>query len=309
MMGHSHGHYDIPHSEPVFQFSSQEVPSSPPSIASEAGARRKPKGQPSVTPRRLRKFFTPRSKLNGNSNPGTVRTNRQALKALHSPALNRQGPAFRRTSKQNIVDDSPALLKTPSKKRKLSFSSIGSPPQSSPLRKVRIRSPIHNDDEIPVPVKDLEAVEDASNDALESKKTEEPHAPISPIRKSRALQTSGGLYMRSMLGPRAHKTTIRSNSGTGLSPATTIRIIQTHRSPDWQDLTSNFYSRPGDSHECASCAGGRLALPFCTASCNSEYHGINPLRGSVIDELSSQLACRSRRRGRRCPIAGLCQGR
>lgn len=46
----------------------------------------------------------------------------------------------------------------------------------------------------------------------------------------------------------------------------------------WQDLTSNFYSRPDDIHACANYAGDRLALPLCTASCNSEYLIESPFR-------------------------------
>ena len=36
-------------------------------------------------------------------------------------------------------------------------------------------------------------------------------------------------------------------------------------------MTSDFYSRPDDIHACPNYTGDRLALPLCTASCNSEY--------------------------------------
>lgn len=214
----------VPQSEPVFPPSSQGPPSSPPSIASDVGIRRKPKKPPPVTPRSFRKFFTPRSILSSENN-GSVKTNRQALKTLSSPAVNRLGPAFARASKTTAsrsIPNEPApvpaasgLMRTPSTKRKLSFSSIGSPLQSSPLRRVRISAPVQ-EEEIDVPVKELEVAGEAQDDETTSVVAEEDSPkPIAPIRRSQALQTSGGLYMRSVLGPRANRVTMRANAGAG----------------------------------------------------------------------------------------------
>lgn len=210
---------EVPRSEPVLPPSSQEIPSSPPSIASDAGVRRKPKKPPPVTPRSFRKFFTPRSMLNGG-NSGGVKTSRQALKALSSPAINRLGPAFARTAKaagsRPALNEPAGLTRTPARKRKLSFSSVGSPLQSSPLRKVRIKAPIQDEEDIGVPVKELGVGSDEQGDETNSVVAEPiPPKPVSPIRRSQALQTSGGLYMRSVLGSRADRVTLRSNSGAG----------------------------------------------------------------------------------------------
>lgn len=212
-MDTGHGLPEVPRSEPVLPPSSQEPPSSPPSIASDIGIRRKQKKPPPVTPRSFRKFFTPRSALNSGSNGG-VKTNRQALKTLSSPAINRLGPAFARTSKENSNEPAPSgLTRTPSTKRKLSLSSIGSPLPSSPLRKVRIDAPVR-EEEIGVPVRELEVGGDVQDDETVIAE-EKPPKPIAPIRRSQALQTSGGLYMRSVLGSRANRVTIRSNAGAG----------------------------------------------------------------------------------------------
>ncbi|KAA8648240.1 hypothetical protein EYZ11_006740 [Aspergillus tanneri] len=252
-MDGSHDLPEVPRSEPVFPLSCEEIPSSPPSIASDAGVRRKPKKPPPVTPRSFRRFFTPRSLLDSGSNVGTVRTNRQALKALSSPAVNRLGPAFTRTLKAVGTRPDPSdLMRTPSRKRKLSFSSIGSPLQSSPLRKVRVRSPNHDTDELHVPVRDVEASNKIQFSPPKPLAAPRPFRQVLPIRRSEALQTSGGFFMRSVLGAGANRVTTRANSGAG-----------------WQDLTSSFYSRPTDSHTCTSSTGDRLALPFCTASCNT----------------------------------------
>ncbi|KAE8157685.1 WD40-repeat-containing domain protein [Aspergillus tamarii] len=248
----SHDLPEVPRSEPVFPLPSQEFPSSPPSIVSDAGVRRKPKKPPPVTPRSFKRFFTPRSMLNGGNTTSDVRTNRQALKALSSPAVNRLGPAFTRTLKAVATRPEPSeTLRTPSRKRKFSFSSIGSL-QSSPLRKVRMRTPVQDDEEVHVTVRDLDV-----NTAMRTSEPKphviaKPLRQVSPVQRSQALQTSGQFFMRSILGARASRVTIRSNSGA-----------------DWQDLTSTFYSRPSDSHTCASSTGDRLALPFCTASCNT----------------------------------------
>ncbi|PKX99432.1 WD40 repeat domain-containing protein [Aspergillus novofumigatus IBT 16806] len=248
---------EVPRSEPVFPASpAQEFPSSPPSIASDAGMRRKPKKPPPVTPRSFRRFFTPRSMLNGGNGAGSVRTNRQALKVLSSPAVNRLGPAFTRALKavgnRTIDNHSSDLMRTPSRKRKLSFSSVGSPLQSSPLRKVRVRFPVEDGEELSLSVKDVKTGNDTQDVEPKPEMPSKLSLPIAPIRRSHALQTSGGLYMRSVLGPRANRVTMRSNVGAG-----------------WQDMTSAFYSRSTDSHSCASYTGDRLALPFCTATCNT----------------------------------------
>ncbi|KAL4911959.1 WD40-repeat-containing domain protein [Aspergillus aurantiobrunneus] len=233
-MTRSHDLPEVPRSEPIFFSPSQEIPSSPPSIASDAGLRRKPKKPPPVTPRSFRRFFTPRSLQDSGCHGNAVRTSRQALMALSSPAVNRLGPAFTRTLKAVMSKPEPKeLMRTPSKKRKLSFSSIGSPLQYSPIRKVRVRGLVEDDDEVEVP----------------SAKTP---LKISPVHRSRALETSGTLFMRSVLGSRPNRVTMRSNSGAG-----------------WQDLTSTFYSRPDDSHACTNSSGDRLSLPFCTAACNT----------------------------------------
>ncbi|KAL4946380.1 hypothetical protein BDV06DRAFT_137063 [Aspergillus oleicola] len=252
-MTRSHDLPEVPHSEPIFS-PSHEIPSSPPSIASDVGLRLKPKKPPPVTPRSFRRFFTPRSLQDPGSHGNGVRTSRQALMALSSPAVNRLGPAFTRTLKA-VMSSKPEptdLTRTPSKKRKLSFSSIGSPLQSSPIRKVRVRYLVEDDEEIEVPVRDIDV--GVGKRVAESKPAPPAKAPlkVSPVRRSKALETSGAFFMRSVIGTRANRVTMRSNSGAG-----------------WQDLTSTFYSRPDDSHACTSASGDRPALPFCTAACNT----------------------------------------
>ncbi|KKK20537.1 hypothetical protein ARAM_005872 [Aspergillus rambellii] len=273
---------EVPRSEPVFPLSPGEIPSSPPSIASDAGIRHKPKKPPPVTPRSFRRFFTPRSLLDSGSHANAVRTSRQALRALSSPAVNRLGPAFTRTMKAVMSRPEPAdLMRTPSRKRKLSMSSVPSPLQSSPLRKVRVRYQIEEDEEVDILVRDIDV-------GVEPQGEEEKPVPpskiplkVSPVQRSKALQTSGGFFMRSVSGSRANRVTMRSNYGAG-----------------WQDLTSSFYSGPVDSHACTSSTGDRHALPFCTASCNTntlvavgdEEGGIRLLESAKDDKIGFSKA-------------------
>lgn len=225
-MDHGSGLPEVPRSEPILPPSSHEIlpaqiPSSPPSVASEAGSGRRPRKPPTVTPRSFRRFFTPRSLLNSGNNGSIVRTTRQALRALNSPAVNRLGPAFTRSSKagsaSSIHDGLPdELPRTPSRKRKHSFSSAVSPLQSSPLKKVRMRSPVGNDVEQRTAIRDIDIFPRRHfGDSTPSSPPK--RRPVSPVSRSRALQTSGALFMRTLQGPRANRLTIRSAAGAGLS--------------------------------------------------------------------------------------------
>ena len=144
---------EFPYLEPILP----QPPSSPPSIASDGRRAQKP---PSVTPRSFRRFFTPRSLLPTANNSATPTTSRQALRALTSPTVNRLGPTFLRTSKAGTRSPHDSLpedfIRTPSRKRKDSFSSVASLLQSSPLKRVRVRSPTSDvDHEITIPDVDL----------------------------------------------------------------------------------------------------------------------------------------------------------
>jgi hypothetical protein len=251
-----------PESEPDLIFSSsQYFPSSPPSIISEVDSCRKPKKPAPVTPRSFRRFFTPRSALGTLHNGESIRTNRRALQEIAGPALNRSGPALARTSdkaESRIEPQSHAkeVNLTPAKKRKFT-STFDNPLSSSPLRKVRVAPPIHEE---PVEEEERNSYDNVigGNIHIEPSKfkkerTPQKLTPVQPIRRSAILQTSGALFARS-LSDRRSKVTIRS-SNYGAS---------------WQDETSNFYSRPDDLHACINQNRDHMALPFCTTACNSK---------------------------------------
>ncbi|KAJ5182148.1 hypothetical protein N7449_012295 [Penicillium cf. viridicatum] len=156
----------FPHSEPIPQ-----PPSSPPSIASDSRRARKP---PS------------------------------ALRALTSPTVNRLGPTFSRTSKAGTRSPHDSLpedfIRTPSRKRKNSFSSIGSPLQSSPLKRVRVRSPTSDvDHEIRIPDVDLRL------QAAEAPVVPKQPPAVAPMRRSPTLPNLIKRYRPSLSRPKTNK--------------------------------------------------------------------------------------------------------
>ncbi|KAJ5298513.1 uncharacterized protein N7443_006633 [Penicillium atrosanguineum] len=242
-----------PRSEPLLPPSSQEIPSSPPSVISEAGGGRRPRKPPTVTPRSFRRFFTPRSLLNSGNASG-VKTSRQALRALTSPAQ----PSSWLT--RGYSSDS--------EQEKKAFVLFGGLPTTIiAFEKVRVRSPVGDDVEQRITIRDIDLTSTRGRFREPTPPSPPKRRPVSPISRSRALQTSGSLFMRTVQGSRAGRMTLRSTAGAG-----------------WQDLTSNFHSRPEDRHSCTSYAtDGQMALPFCNASCN-RGGGIRLLDSSKEDE-------------------------
>ncbi|KAK2877262.1 hypothetical protein FQN49_001301 [Arthroderma sp. PD_2] len=237
----------------------------------------KPKKKPPVTPRSFRRFFTPRSSLNA---PNTrSRSIRNALQEItSSPAINRLGPAFPGVPDSNecaIASSSPCQdpFRTPSKKRKLSFCGLSSPPlQSSPLRRVRIAAPIFDD--ISPRKGNIFAPTDEIAPPTQLESLAEPLPIPAPLRRSKALaQASPSLYARNFGVSRSSRTTIRASNDA-----------------NWQNETASFYSQPEDIHPCWK--GEYPVSPYCTASCNTnslvaigdEAGGIRLLDTSPDDE-------------------------
>ncbi|EEP75543.1 conserved hypothetical protein [Uncinocarpus reesii 1704] len=235
----------LPSSPPAVSVSLDALPSSPPTL--------KPKKPPPVTPRSFKRFFTPRSSLNGSKTRSSIRTSRQSLKELLTPpsTLKRNGPAF-----PNILNDDKIIAqqlqdapRTPNKKRKLSFCTSSPPLESSPLRRVRVPPTIYTDP--------IDRQENAGQSTLSCNTIlEEPDigeripSPIR-LRRSNALQAASPNFLRNISTGRSSRITLRS------PPASTA----------WQDETANFYSRPEDLHRCWQ--DDHPTLPFCTAACHT----------------------------------------
>lgn len=215
-----------PRSDPVHHHAfTQDIPSSPPSIVSEAGTRRKPKRPPPVTPRSFKRFFTPRSSL--HASVGSVHASRQALKELSTTSLNRRGPAFTKARTPNasnaanrgiLKNPFTEITKTPSRKRKLSFSSPGSPPQSSPIRKVRLATAVQDDRIVEKTVNEIEITIPPETAYSPRKSIQKQlffvNPVVEPVRRSKVLATSGEYCLRSVTG-RMNRLTMRYNYGSG----------------------------------------------------------------------------------------------
>jgi hypothetical protein len=208
-----------------------ELSSSPPPASSSTTVNRKPKKPPPITPRRLTRFFTPRTSTHTLSKSG------RQLQDITRAGVNRTNATQKATPRKtvNFVD---ALVENPvetpkmaSRKRKTAYMSPeSSPVQSSPSKRCRYTTP--------PPFAILE-------DPLVF---EEPPVYPTPIRRLKSLGGTARKLQRSFGG----------TSGTGRG------FVRDHCS-SWQDQTAGFYSGADDHHLLS-----QGAPPFCTTACNSK---------------------------------------
>lgn len=223
------------------------IPALPPS-SSQDGERVRPKKPPPITPKRFRKFFTPRSSLNAH---GSVRTSRQALQDITLPAVNRHNGKVLNSKAQtkdvfggSLEDEN--SRPSPGKRRRVSFSSAASSLRSSPIKHVP-NAPSSSYEErysqsalVPTP-----ACAPPMYIRIHS------HKKPMPIRRSKALTS-----IFPSVSQDVHGSTSASSRGRGLR---------------WERSTANFFSRPDDVHNGSSTLTNHLTLPFCTTSCHSKY--------------------------------------
>lgn len=221
----------------------ENIPSSPPKGRSPFVSRSsnlKPRKPPTVTPKRFTKFFTPRPSLNTRSGRRS-KAGRQ-LRDITKNGANRRRQAA--TVKDDLLQhvESDRMSERPSKRRRLSVDIASSPLQSSPLKHVQTASRfrVFEDEPASPTVSD----DDALPDMLEHL---DPFPQ--PVRRLR----SGGAPRR-----------VLERSFGGYDAVSRGREGFDH-CVDWQAETANFVSTPQDVH---SFRPG-TALPFCTASCNT----------------------------------------
>jgi WD40 repeat protein len=197
----------------------------------------KPKGLPTVTPNRFNRFFTPRGTL--NTRGGRQSKAAQILRDITKNGSNRRRPE---PAKGEIVEDHQERA---AKRRKTTTFDLSSspPPQSSPLKHVQAAPPteipIHDDE----PASPCATDDDALSDLLEQSR------PFpQPIRKIRQSGPTRRILQRSFGGYDALDGGWRGADHCG----------------PWKGETANFVSTPNDIHSFRG-----AALPFCTASCNT----------------------------------------
>ncbi|KAG9847603.1 WD40 repeat-like protein, partial [Aureobasidium melanogenum] len=242
---------------PSSQSSNTALPSSPIVASSPGRVSSKPKGQPSITPRRFTRFFTPitsRSSTNSKSN--------KRLKDITKNAVNQV--------KFNGFHDLPQF-ETPRKKRKILPTPDSSPVQpldSSPLRPLDYHpSNLSHQQHYDFDASDIDQEDDEDEE-------EEKHYPT-PITRLHNAGASSRILQRSFGGSRS--------IGRG--------SLQDHCVPDWRAQTAEFYSRPDDCH---SYRGD--ALPFCVTRCNTnslvaigdEEGGVRLIDSAYADNSFSQ---------------------
>ncbi|KAK5122080.1 hypothetical protein LTR85_004326 [Meristemomyces frigidus] len=199
----------------------------------------KPKALPTVTPKRFTKFFTPRAAL-------SARGGRQSKAGRQLRDITKNGANRRRhavSAKEDLLAHVEAdnLSARPQKRRKISLDIASSPPQSSPLKHVQTAEQIRVfEDE---PTSPCVSDEDALPNLLEQL---QPFPQ--PIRRLRAAGQSRRILERSFGG---YESLTRGHRGTD-------------HCVNWQAETANFVTTPHDTH-----AFHGSALPFCTASCNT----------------------------------------
>ncbi|KAI5205298.1 hypothetical protein AUEXF2481DRAFT_44678 [Aureobasidium subglaciale EXF-2481] len=210
------------------------LPTSPTAASSSLAASNKPKGQPSITPRRFTRFFTPVTTRSSTTSKSSKR-----LKDVTKNAVNQV--------KFGGFHDVPQF-ETPRKKRKVLPTPESSPVQpldSSPLRPLNyhyhVPSNLSHHRDFDYDASDIEEEDE------EEEEEEEKHFP-ELITRLPNVGTSSRILQRSFGGGRA------INRGR----------INDHCVPDWHAQTADFYSRPED---CYSYRGD--ALPFCVTRCNT----------------------------------------
>ncbi|KAK5657314.1 hypothetical protein OQA88_3378 [Cercophora sp. LCS_1] len=230
--------------------------SSPPRVPPSQST--KERRNPSVTPKRFGRFFTPRSRV--SSEPSAAR---KALHALAGPALNRcptpsSSPLKPITEENNSGFDFPPLRNP---KRRKTTHHTPSRQVSNPLP-----TPVHTSPLLPTPdlqlglsspIRNLRARRDGQDVVdmdMMSDDEDEPRGPAS-FTRSVPLRHRGfaGELAQRMAGGLTH---VRSS---------TVR----HPVADWRTPTADFYSRPDNVHLCKSQVRDDRAIPFCTSSCHN----------------------------------------
>ena len=196
----------------------------------------KPKKPPTITPKRFTRFFTPRTST-------LSRAGRQSKAGRQLRDITKNGANRLRNARQlldpNLDDiDNNGLSSRPLKRRKHSIEVASSPPQSSPLKHVQTADQIKVFED--VPTSPAVSDDDEAIDLLD-----DMPAPIKRLRQP----------------GRAQKLLQRSFGG--FDALTRGRRMNDHCA-GWQAETANFVSLPTDIH-----AFNGTALPFCTASCNT----------------------------------------
>ena len=211
-----------------------------PESAKSTGRRKK---LPTVTPKRFTRFFTPRSVLNANS-PTKIGRSRRVLQDITASGVNRQVSVRSITENLTVLDECTAHDQRHAKRRKVGTFDR---PSLLPLGRNRRAQGDFGGEQAVRRIHDR-ATSTSDGDLRDELDIVE-HPDYIDCHNSRDHPVNGGLH--------------RELSSTKHAVFAT--------QCDWQAETASFFTSAGDKHVCKNIvpAGPPLAVPFCTASCNS----------------------------------------
>ncbi|KAK4147157.1 WD40-repeat-containing domain protein [Dichotomopilus funicola] len=241
---------------------------SPPRPVSRGKERR----NPSITPRKFRRFFTPRSRISAQPTAA-----RKALCDLTAPALNRyQTPSspLKPISEEELQDSGHHehrgkrrkfnhLTTTPEKQTTAYFPS---PLQSSPLLPTPDLHPGWGSS----PLRSLQsrrALQDGGGgvyrdeDVSEDEEEEEGEADEELVKAPVPLTAPVPLHHRGLGAQLVQRM-------TGAMRFASERALECPVA-DWRTETADFQSRPQDVHYSSSHEEAARAIPFCTTACHN----------------------------------------
>ncbi|KAJ2896698.1 uncharacterized protein MKZ38_005298 [Zalerion maritima] len=218
-------------------------PSSPPAQPPKSGHAR---GAPSITPRRFRRFFTPRTRLSSRSS-----ASRRALHDLAGPALNRfQTPSspLKPLHESNVDSGRFTAPRRAAKRRRIADT----PPASSPLALESspvLRPSGFTRPELLSPLNALPQLDSDDDMGCDHDDHPEPLNPVAPLAR-RGL--AGHRLQRELAAiPRAGHSILRFPVA------------------DYQMETADFCSTPDEAHTNISHDGFGNCIPFCVTGCNT----------------------------------------
>lgn len=214
------------------------------------------KRPPTITPKRFTRFFTPR--ISHSSHCGRPSKATRQLRDITKNGANRS--RLTKPLLSSAADNGPH--DRPTKRRKYSTEIASSPPQSSPLKHVQTSDQMQIFEDVPT----SPAVSD-EHDSIDL--LDDMHTFPEPIKR---------------LGKSGRTQRILQRSFGGFDALSRGQRWNDHCA-DWQTQTADFVSLPSDVHTFTG-----TALPFCTASCNTNsLIAIGEEEGAIrlIDSASS----------------------
>ncbi|KAI2643700.1 WD40-repeat-containing domain protein [Xylaria nigripes] len=241
----------------------------------------KERKEPSITPRKFMRFFTPRSRVPSKPSPA-----RRALRDLGSSRTNQryQTPApsspLKPVFEEEPEDEGLVELESsrPLKRRRIQHT-----PESSPIRLLTRNASHGSEAGLLSPIRSLSSGQDIyeldeeHSDDDDDDDVSGPNYPPERLLPLANRGFAGQLAQRELGG--------RSRTG---------HAYISYPAADWRVDTADFCSRPEDVHNCISHEGSGQCIPFCTATCHrSGITAIGDEEGRVRLLDSSDESCDS----------------